>query len=154
VGDCTYRRSTKTTTVTATFQFNATVANPHQFDPYIDTYGQAIAASWPSKITSDSDLQTAVAQEQAWLASDPPVAALDQYGGSTIAGWTGQAIGYYYAAFHKGHWYMISPLGNPLFYLGVTSIGDGPTAITGANRCSNCLLRAELLRRRTPPRKG
>ncbi|HUA58864.1 MAG TPA: IPT/TIG domain-containing protein [Verrucomicrobiae bacterium] len=122
---------TKTTTITATFQCNATVANPHQFDPYIDTYGQAIAASWPSKITSDSDLQTVAAQEQAWLASDPPVAALDPYGGSTIAGWTGQATGYYYAALHNGHWYMISPLGNPLFYLGLTSIGDGPTAITG-----------------------
>jgi uncharacterized protein (TIGR03437 family) len=26
---------------------------------------------------------------------------------------------------------MISPLGNPLFYLGLTSIGDGPTDITG-----------------------
>ncbi len=121
----------KTTTVTATFQFNATVANPHQFDPYVDIYGQAIAASWPSKITSDSDLQTAAAQEQAWLASNPPVAALDQYGGSAIAGWTGKVTGYYYAAFHNSHWYMISPLGNPLFYLGLTSIGDGPTAITG-----------------------
>jgi len=121
----------RSTTITATFQFNATVANPHQFDPYIDIYGQAIAASWPSKIASDSDLQAAAGQEQAWLASNPPVAALDQYGGSTIAGWTGQATGYYYAAFHSGHWYMISPLGNPLFYLGLTSIGDGPTAITG-----------------------
>jgi len=121
----------QSTTITATFQFNATVANPHQFDPYIDVYGQAIAASWPSKITSDSDLLTTAAEEQAWLADNPPVAALDQYGGSTIAGWTGPATGYYYAAYHSGHWYMISPLGNPLFYLGLTSIGDGPTDITG-----------------------
>ena len=121
----------QSTTITATFQFNATVANPHQFDPYIDVYGQAIAASWPSKITSDSDLLTTAAEEQAWLADNPPVAALDQYGGSTIAGWTGPATGYYYAAYHSGHWFMISPLGNPLFYLGLTSIGDGPTDITG-----------------------
>ncbi len=104
---------TKTTTVTATFEFNATVANPHQFDPYIDVYGQAVAASWPSKITSDSDLLATVTEEQAWLASNPPVAALDPYGGSTIAGWTGHATGYYSAAFHSAHWYMISPAWQP-----------------------------------------
>ncbi|HYL78505.1 MAG TPA: IPT/TIG domain-containing protein [Bryobacteraceae bacterium] len=121
----------QTTTVTATFQFDPAVSNPHQFDPYIDTYGQAVYASWPAKISSDNDLQTAAAQEQVWLANNGPLGGMDQYGGSTAAGWTDKASGYYHTAVHNGHWYLISPLGNPLFYLGITAIPSYATPITG-----------------------
>ena len=146
---------TKTTTVTATFQFNATVANPHQFDPYIDIYGQAIAASWPSKIASDSDLRAAAGQEQAWLANNPPVAALDQYG-------------------RLDHRRMDGP-GDRLLLRGVSQrplVYDlaawQPAVLPGPNLhrrrphgdygaridVPTAACRAELLRRRTPPRKA
>jgi uncharacterized protein (TIGR03437 family) len=119
------------TTVTATFRFDPIVANPHQFDPYIDPYGQAISAVWPTKISSDSDLQAAIAQEQSWLSANGPLGAMDKFGGSTIAGWTDKATGYYHTAAHNNRWYFISPLGNPLFYLGVTAIPSFATPITG-----------------------
>jgi uncharacterized protein (TIGR03437 family) len=121
----------QTTTITATFRFDPIVVNPHQFDPYIDPYGQAIYASWPSKVSSDSDLQAAWAQEQTWLANNGPLGGMDQYGGSTIAGWTAKATGYYQTASHNNRWYLISPLGNPLFYLGVTAIPSYATPVTG-----------------------
>jgi len=123
--------SAQPVTITATFRFDPVPSNPHQFDPYIDTYGQAIAASWPSKITSDSGLQATVAQEQTWLANNGPLGGLDKYGGSTIAGWTDQATGFYHTALHNGRWYLISPSGNPLFYLGITAIPLYTTPITG-----------------------
>ena len=123
--------SAQTTTITATFRFDPAVSNPHQFDPYIDTYGQAVYASWPSKISSDNDLQAAAALEQVWLANNGPPGGIDQYGGSTVAGWTDKSTGYYHTAFHSGHWYLISPLGNPLFYLGITAIPFFSTPITG-----------------------
>ena len=119
------------TTVTATFRFDPAVSNPHQFDPYIDTYGQAVYASWPGKISSDNDLQAAAALEQVWLANNGTLDGTDQYGGSTTAGWTGEATGYYHTSLHGGHWFLISPLGNPLFYLGITAIPSYSTPITG-----------------------
>jgi uncharacterized protein (TIGR03437 family) len=120
----------QTTTVTATFRFDPAVSDPHQFDPYIDAYGQAITATWPGKISSDSDLKTAAAAEQTWLTNNGPLGGLDQYGGSTVA-WTDQATGYYHTAKHGNRWYLISPLGNPLFYLGITAIPYFTTPITG-----------------------
>lgn len=119
------------TTVTATFRFDSAVANPHQLDPYIDTYGQAIAATYPGKIQTDADLQSAALVEQTWLANHPPLGGLDPYGGSMVAGWTDKNTGYYHTASHNGRWYLISPLGNPLFYLGITAYGLHTTPITG-----------------------
>jgi uncharacterized protein (TIGR03437 family) len=121
----------QTTTITATFRFDLAVANPHLRDPYIDTYGQAISATWPSKILRDGDLQTAAADEQVWLANNGPLGGMDQYGGSTIAGPPDQATGYYRTARRNNRWYLISPLGNPLFYLGITAIPFFTTPITG-----------------------
>ena len=121
----------QTTTVAATFRFDPVVTNPHQFDPYIDPYGQAISAAWPTKISSESDLQAAITQEQAWLAANGPLGGMDKFGGSTIAGWTDKATGYYHTATHNNRWYLISPLGNPLFYLGITAIPSYTTPITG-----------------------
>ncbi len=123
--------SAQKTTITASFRFDTPVANPHQFDPYIDTYGQAISAMWTGKIASLADLQATVTKEQAWLADNGPVGGLDKFGGSTIAGVPDQATGYYHAARLNGRWYLISPLGNPLFYIGVTAIPSFSTPITG-----------------------
>lgn len=122
---------TKPTTLTATFRFDVPVSNPHQFDPYLDTYGQAVYGSWPSKVAADTDLQAAIAEEQAWLADNGPLGGMDAYGGSTLAGWTDQGTGYYHTAFHNNRWWLISPLGNPLFYIGLSGMYEGVTPITG-----------------------
>jgi len=121
------------TTITATFELDPPVADPHQFDPYIDKYGQANAANWPGKISSDSELLATVTQEQAWLAANGPIPGLDQYGGSTVARWEPPpvATNYYYTTYHNNRWYLISPLGNPVFYIGMTAVQLYATPITG-----------------------
>jgi uncharacterized protein (TIGR03437 family) len=110
---------TQTLTITATFVFAAAVSNPHLFDPYIDAYGQTMFTTWPGKVATDSDLQAAITEEQTWLANNGPIGGLDMYGGSLLAGWTDRATGYYHTAFHNNRYWLISPLGNPLFYLGI-----------------------------------
>jgi uncharacterized protein (TIGR03437 family) len=112
------------TTITATFRIDPAVPNPHQYDPFIDAYGQVINNSWPGKVSTDADLPAAIAEEQTWMAANAPLGGMDIYGGSTVAGWTDQATGYFHAASHNNRWFMISPLGNPLFYIGL----DGTTA--------------------------
>ena len=124
---------TQTTTITATFRINPPVSDPHQFDPYIDRYGQSAYGDWPFKVKSDDDLQAAIVEEQAWLSNHPAFAGLDSFGGSTVAGWQDQATGYYHAAFENNRWWLISPMGNPGFYI---SLSDVPqyqesTPITG-----------------------
>lgn len=119
-------------TVTATFRFDPAVANPHQYDPYIDAYGQTVFTTWPQKVATDADLQTAAAEEQTWFANNGPIGGLDVYGGSLLGGWNAKATGYFTTAFHNNRWWMISPLGNPLFYIGLDTIGvNEPTPITG-----------------------
>src|SRR5215471_3617017 len=124
--------ATQPTTVTATFRFDPVVASPHQFDPYVDAYGQAAYGTWPSKAKSDADLQAAIAEEQAWLANNGPLGGTDAYGGSMLAGWRDKATGYFHTAQHGGRWWLISPLGNPLFYVGLDTLEDSSyTPITG-----------------------
>ena len=123
---------TQPTTITAAFRFDLAVANPHQSDPYIDSYGQSTFSAWPGKIAKDSDLQDAIGVEQTWLANNEPLGGMDSYGGSTLAGWTDQATGYYHTAAHGNRWWLISPLGNPLFYIGLDGLGGNDyTPITG-----------------------
>ena len=123
---------TEPVTVTSTFRFDAAVANPHQYDPYIDSYGQTMFTAWPGKTTSDSDLQAAIAEEQTWLADNGPIGGLDKYGGSLLAGWTDHASVYYHTAFHNNRWWLISPLGNPLFHIGLDTVDvHVSTPITG-----------------------
>jgi len=119
-------------TITATFRLDPAVANPHQYDPYIDAYGQTVFTIWPGKVATDADLQSAVTAEQTWLANNGPIGGLDVYGGSLLAGWSDKATGYFYTAMHNNRWWMISPLGNPLFYIGLDTIMlNQPTPITG-----------------------
>jgi hypothetical protein len=119
-----------TTTVTATFQLDPAdptptpTANPPQ--PYIDTYGQALA--WTGRISKPSDLNATVAAEQTWLQQNQGLSNLDQYGGIPAA-WSHKTTGYYDYVFHADHWFLVSPLGNPLFFLGVTSIDAYSTPI-------------------------
>jgi uncharacterized protein (TIGR03437 family) len=124
---------TQTLTISATFQIQAALPSPAQYNPYVDRYGQSSYGTWPSKINSDADLAGAAATEQTWLAANPPLPGLDAYGGSVAAGWHDVATGYYHTVFHNNRWWLITPLGNPCFYISVSSMqpGGGATPITG-----------------------
>lgn len=121
------------TTITSTFRIDAAVSNPHKFDPYIDRYGQSAYGDWPTKVKSDSDLAAATAEEQTWLSNNAAVGGLDPFGGSTLAGWHDQASGFYRTAFHNNRWWLISPKGNPLFYISLSNVPQQSeaTPITG-----------------------
>ena len=80
---------TQTTTLTARFRIEPAAPDPHQFDPYIDRYGQSAYGDWPSKVKSDDDLGAAIKEEQAWLSDNRPFDGLDPFGGSTVASWSG-----------------------------------------------------------------
>jgi len=111
----------QTTNVTVRFIIHAPAA-PLPFTGLIDGFGQAASGAWPSKVSSDSDLKAAIATERNWLDANPAPAGLDQYGGSTIAGWRDRATGYFHTAFHNNRWWLISPLGNPTFYIALNSV--------------------------------
>jgi hypothetical protein len=129
---------TQTVNVTAKFTIHASISSSPS-SGYIDRYGQAAYGTWPSRVNSDNDLQTAIATEQIWLGANPAPAGLDQYGGSTLAGWQDTATGYFHTAFHNNRWWLISPLGNPAFYIALDGVPSQsnflaaatPTPITG-----------------------
>jgi uncharacterized protein (TIGR03437 family) len=119
------------TTITATFRIDPVPGN-RQYDPYIDVYGQATFSAWQGKVSSDADLPSAITEEQTWLANNGSIGGLDIYGGSTVAGWTDPATGYYHTATHNNRSFLISPLGNPLFYIGLDGTGANDyTPVTG-----------------------
>jgi uncharacterized protein (TIGR03437 family) len=104
--------------LTAVFRLSAT-SNYLQFAPYFDRYGQSIHASFPGKITSDQDLLDAAAEEERRLTDWGVPAGYDEYGGLSTAGWSETASGYYRVVQKNGVWWLVSPTGNPCFYLGI-----------------------------------
>jgi hypothetical protein len=126
-----------TVTIKTTFEFVPRPADPvaylRSISPLVDRYGQAIAAHWPSKVTSDQELSTGIAAEAAherlWL--PPPFR--DAYGGVTNAGWSLPASGFYRLTRHDKRWWLITPAGHPCFYLGLDTVPDqqwGGTPVT------------------------
>jgi hypothetical protein len=122
-------------------------ADPAAYEPLIDRYGQCRYAEWPQKVRTDDDLSRDVAEEARRLAAMPPSPDFDQYGGYRKTGWTAKATGFFYTTKRDGFWWLISPEGNPTFYLGVDSVPASifaTTPVTGRER-----LFADL-----PPREG
>jgi hypothetical protein len=123
----------QTITITAVFRLIPT-PDPRSLAPFVDRYGQSKHGDWPGKIKSDSDLTAAAIIEQAWLAEWGLPQGFDSYGGILNAGWQEQSTGFYRLARHDGMWWLITPLGNPCFYI---SLGDAPalnwdrTPVTG-----------------------
>lgn len=116
-------------TVTAVFRLTATSADPKTYAPYVDTYGQGIYASFPGKIRADSDLRSAAAEEQKKLAGWGVPTGYDAWGGVLNAGWRDAATRFFHVVQHGGVWWLISPAGNPCFYIGLDT---GPLT-TGNN---------------------
>jgi uncharacterized protein (TIGR03437 family) len=116
-------------TVTAVFSLSGPVANPQAYAPYVDTYGQSVYSTFTGQITQDADLQAAATEEQAALAAWGTPTGYDAWGGTVNAGWQDAATGYFHVVQHNSVWWLISPAGNPCFYIGLDT---GPL-VTGNN---------------------
>ena len=116
-------------TVTAVFRLTATSADPKSYAPYVDTYGQSVYSSFPGKIQTDADLASAAAAEQTKLAAWGVPSGYDAWGGVLNAGWQDSATGFFHVIQRNNIWWLISPAGNPCFYIGLDT---GPLA-TGNN---------------------
>jgi uncharacterized protein (TIGR03437 family) len=116
-------------TFTAVFSLTAASANPQTYAPYVDTYGQSVYSTFTGKIQTDADLQAAAAQEQTELASWGVPTGYDAWGGVLQAGWQDSATGFFHLVRHNSVWWLISPAGNPCFYIGLDT---GPLT-TGNN---------------------
>lgn len=90
--------------------------------PFVDRYGQAIAASYPGKVTNDQQLINRIEQERQRHARMPIPQGYDKFGGNKTLGFSYEPTGFYRVAQRNGYWWMISPKGNPCFYRGVCGI--------------------------------
>ena len=120
-----------TVTIDTTIRFAS--SDLHTWAPFIDPYGQSVYADFPGKVAGDADLIADIAAEDAQLAAMPPSADFDPYGGSLRTGWQEEARGFFQVARRDGYWWLISPDGNPCFYLGVCLVPAThwpPTPIT------------------------
>jgi len=86
----------RTLTINVTFRIVPRPADLRPLAPFVDKYGQPVAAHYPGK-----------------------VAGLDAYGGDTRAGWRQPATGFYHTVQKNGYWWLLTPLGNPCFYTGL-----------------------------------
>jgi hypothetical protein len=112
-------RSGDTVTIEATLRFGQ--SSLHAWAPFVDRYGQSVHADFSGKVSSDDELIADVAAEEAMLATMPPSTHFDQYGGYLHAGWTEEATGFFYVIKREGFWWLISPEGNPCFYIGMST---------------------------------
>jgi len=115
--------------------------------PYIDRYGQHIAADWPGKVAGDQQLIDDVASEAERLAEMPPPEGYDAYGGYTKAGWTSAATGFFRVEKRDGMWWLITPEGTPCFYLGIC-------AVPGASQKGTPVTDRDFIFEELPPRTG
>lgn len=118
-----------TLTITVVFSLNSIPTNLSTYAPYIDSYGQSVYSTYPTKVQTDSDLQSAAAEEQTMLASWGLATGYDAWGGVVNAGWQDTATGYFHVVKHNSVWWLISPAGNPCFYIGL----DTAPGTTGNN---------------------
>lgn len=89
--------------------------------PLVDPYGQCRAAQWETRVRNDEDLRASIQDEAQRLAQMPPRMDTDPYGGWTAAGWREEGTGFFRVVRRNGFFWLISPAGNPCFYLGVNS---------------------------------
>lgn len=116
------------------FVFRAPAAADPASAPVVDRYGQLIASSFPGKILRDSDLDLGAVAEIARLKEIGVPDRFDSYGGRTDLGWHASASGFFRLMRRDGCWWLITPEGNPCFYIGVSTAPatdwDG-TPVTG-----------------------
>jgi hypothetical protein len=122
--------ASETLTVETTFRF---IRRPalETLKPMVDAYGQSRHAQWAGKVTSDTQLHASATDEAARHQAWGLPASHDEYGGH--GGFRETATGFYRVVRRFEHWWLITPSGNPTFYLGLdTAPGTwSPTRVTG-----------------------
>ncbi|MCL6475961.1 MAG: glycosyl hydrolase [Firmicutes bacterium] len=108
-------------TIEVTFRL-APMPDWKQFQPYIDRYGQCRYLQTPDKVRRDEDLRRSLEEERRLLKQWGTPTDYDPYGGYRKAGWREIATGFYRVVRRDGFWWLITPEGNPCFYLGVCSV--------------------------------
>ncbi|MBM3476838.1 MAG: glycosyl hydrolase [Armatimonadetes bacterium] len=101
--------------------FRAESSDLVSMSPVIDRYGQNRYAEWAEKVTADDQLKADIDAEDKRLAEMPPSADYDRYGGYKASAWKEQATGFFRTVKRDGMWWLITPEGNPCFYLGVSA---------------------------------
>jgi len=111
-------RQGETLTIEATFRI-VRHPNVQALAPFVDRYGQSRHADWPGKVRTDDDLQRAASKEQRQHEAWGVPQGFDIYGGVTGAPWREAATGFFRTVRRNGYWWLVSPEGNPCFYIGV-----------------------------------
>ncbi|MBC7327040.1 hypothetical protein H5T87_02860 [bacterium] len=105
-----------------------------EISPLIDRYGQCKYADWDGKIKSDVELKKSLEEEKRILSSLKEPEGYDRFGGFKLANWREKPTGFFRVLQKNGFWWLISPEGNPCFYLGlcgVPAINWDMTPVTG-----------------------
>jgi hypothetical protein len=110
-------------TIEASFRIlRGDVETQAKIGPFVDRFGQARAGEWPGKIHSEAEMKRAQADEARRHAVWGTPTGNDAFGGSTNAGWSENPTGFFRTTQRNGFWWLISPLGNPCFYVGVDTV--------------------------------
>lgn len=139
-------RSGRSLAVEATFRL-AKRPDVRSLAPFVDKYGQCRFAEWPGKIRSDFDLRKSAVEESRRLDQMGEAQGYDKYGGSLAAEWKCEPTGFYRVVKRDGFWWLVTPEGNPCFYVGLCTVSAAPwdsTLVTGR----------EFLFESLPPRDG
>ncbi|MBC7328346.1 glycosyl hydrolase [bacterium] len=104
--------------------------NPRSFAPLVDCYGQLKLGNWDGKIKTDDDLRKVWEEEKAILEAWGEPEGYDRFGGYKLAGWKEKGTGFYRVIKREGFWWLITPEGNPCFYLGLCAIPTSPWEIS------------------------
>ncbi len=96
--------------------------NLKKLSPFIDRYGQCRFAQWEGKIKSDEDLKKAWEEEKGILASLAEPKGYDRFGGYELGGWKEKGTGFFRVVKRNGFWWLITPEGNPCFYIGLCGV--------------------------------
>ncbi|MCH2209053.1 MAG: beta-galactosidase, partial [Lentisphaerales bacterium] len=94
------------------------------FFPFVDKYGQYKHVDWPGKVYSDSDLKKAASTKAGAQVFEKAPTSWNKYGGWEN-GPTLKATGNFYAAQHKGKWWLVDPSGKLFWSYGPTGVGFG-----------------------------
>jgi hypothetical protein len=118
-----------------------------QLPPLVDRYGQVIDGKWPNKITSDEQLKQSYTDEIKQLEQMKIPDNLDDFGGNKQTGFSQKPTGFWTTVRRDGMYWLITPQGNPCYYLGVC----GAPAL---NFPATCIDGRENIFAQLPPRTG
>ncbi len=88
---------------------------------FVDKFGQFNGTDWPGKLHNESEFTDRIKTETAELAKHPAIPGRNRWGG-WADGPTLKATGRFYAAKHKGKWWLVDPDGKLFWSNGITCV--------------------------------